>query len=383
MDGARPRQVVREVHDEPVADLHPDRGARNRAVVGPGLHLQSGCDLDRCHPGLEVHLDDVGVGIAVGRLRHPDAGVPLRGLQGLRPAALLEQVAQALVNMGALLFRLRRFADAVAVSDDVLRRFGSSETLALQEQVAKALVNRGAAFGGLQRPDDVLAACDEVVGRYGTSRAPALMEAVVLALGNKALTLDGMGRTEDALAACYESARRLEESEVPALRPLTERALLDKADMEIRYRQFEAAVETAGRLLDWCGAQSLENRLRAHMLRSKAALARGDQSACERDIESVLDLLPALDFLPREVMDVLMSFSIEFGSRRMHALIDASPSAALLLPLMTVLEEDLGLEPRVAREVEAVAEDIRAELAKRRASPRRSPATERRNTGQP
>ena len=84
LDGARPRQVVREVHDQPVADLHPDHRARNRAVVGPGVHLQSGRDLDRRHPGLEVHLEDVGVGIAVHRLGHPYAGVPARRLQRLR-----------------------------------------------------------------------------------------------------------------------------------------------------------------------------------------------------------------------------------------------------------------------------------------------------------
>ena len=36
------------------------------------------------------------------------------------------------------------------------------------------------------------------------------------------------------------------------------------------------------------------------------------------------------------------------------------------MPLTTALEREMGLEPRVAREIEEVAEDIRRDLAKRR-----------------
>ena len=50
----------------------------------------------------------------------------------------------------------------------------------------------------------------------------------------------------------------------------------------------------------------------------------------------------------------------------MRDLIVASAAADLLLPLTTALELELGLEPRVAREVEEVAEDIRRDLAERR-----------------
>ena len=43
-------------------------------------------------------------------------------------------------------------------------------------------------------------------------------------------------------------------------------------------------------------------------------------------------------------------------------LIKSSPSDALLLPLRTALERELGFEPRVAREIEEIAEDIRRDL---------------------
>ena len=59
----------------------------------------------------------------------------------------------------------------------------------------------------------------------------------------------------------------------------------------------------------------------------------------------------------------LMDLSVALGPQRMRELIQASPSPHLLLPLTTALERELGLEPRVAREVEEVARDIQRTLA--------------------
>ena len=94
-------------------------------------------------------------------------------------------------------------------------------------------------------------------------------------------------------------------------------------------------------------------------------MASGDPSACEQDITAVLSALPGLGALPLvRSLGALMLFSIEIGPARMRELIRASPAADLLLPLTTALEREMGLEPRVAREVEEVAEDIRRDLAK-------------------
>ena len=102
------------------------------------------------------------------------------------------------------------------------------------------------------------------------------------------------------------------------------------------------------------------------MIRAKATLAGGNRFACERDIEAVLTLLRKIDSLPPEALDTLIYFSVELGPERMCELIQTSPSANLLLPLTTALERELGLEPRVAREVEEIAQDIRRDLAKLR-----------------
>ncbi len=279
--------------------------------------------------------------------------------------ALLEAVAKALFNKGATLGGLNRPEEALTAYDEVLRRFGESETPALLEAVAKALFNKGATLGGLNRPEEALTACDEVLRRFGESETPALLEGVAKALVNKGVALGTLDRSEEALTACDDVVRRFGESEYPILRMWTEIALLNKADLELASQRYDSAIETVDRALDQHLASPPQNRWWGHLIRAEAILASGDPSACEQDITAILAALPGLSalFLER-ILGALMAFSIEIGSARMRELIRASSAADLLLPLTTALEREMGLQPRVAREVEEVAEDIRRDLAK-------------------
>ena len=279
-------------------------------------------------------------------------------------AAFSGTVAKALVNKGALLIRLNRFEAGLAVGEEVVRRFGESDIPDLQEQVAKALINRAAVFARLERQDDVIGACDEAISRFGKSQEPALIEAVSRVLGNKGFALDRLGRSEEGLAVYREQVRRLEEGDFPGRDSLLEAALLNRAEMEFRSREFKAAATSAGAFLER-GVEVVKHRCRAHLIRARATLAEGDRSGCERDLESVLELLPEANSLSTEIIQALMDFTLELGPERVRELIAESPSEALLLPIMTLVEEDLGLEPRVAREVEEVAGDIRRDLEKR------------------
>ena len=280
--------------------------------------------------------------------------------------AIQEWVAKAFVNKGAvLMLNLRRPDDAIAACDEVMRRFGASETPALQENVAKALVNKGFAFNDSQRPDDALAAYNEVMRRFGASETPVLQETVAKALVNKGLAFNDSQRPDDALAAYNEVVRRFETSRAPDLVEIVAVALRRRGYLELERRQCKAAIETIDQLLDRCGADS-PHRWRGHLIRATAALAEGDRSACEQDIGAILDILPELDPLPGGVVETLVNFSVELGPERMRELIAGSRSATLLQPLLVALEQELGIESRVAREVEEVARDVRKALARLR-----------------
>ena len=327
--------------------------------------------------------------------------------------AVQEWVAKARSNKGPMLHRLNRHLEALAAWDDVVHHYGGSETPALQEMVGLALVGKGIAFRALQQPDNALTAFDKVLRRFGTIETPALQVNVGNALLLKASILLGLDRFEDSLAVGDELVRRFDASETPALQDMVAKALVNrgiafsalrrpdldnalaaydevlrrletgrvpdsvvtitlalsgKASLELWRRQFGAAIETAGRLLEQDSVELSKYRIRGHLIRVEAFLAEGKRTACEHDIESILALLPEHGPLFEEVVHALVDFTVELGPARMRELIAGSPSAARLLPLLTALERELGLEPRVAREVEEVAQDIREELARRRAA---------------
>ena len=156
--------------------------------------------------------------------------------------------------------------------------------------------------------------------------------------------------------------RRFGESDSSVFSVGVKEALLRRADIEIKTRQYEKAVETAGLVINSCHRGSPEQQFRGHVIRAKALLAGGDRSAGEHAVESVLALLPELGFIAREGLMALMDFSVDLGPQRMRELIQTSPSEPLLVPLTTALERELGYEPRVAREVDEVAHDIQQTL---------------------
>ena len=87
-----------------------------------------------------------------------------------------------------------------------------------------------------------------------------------------------------------------------------------------------------------------------------------DLSACERDFSTILSILPRNDALQGLGIHASVVFSARLGPKRALELIQNSPAAELLLPLVTALQQELGLKPRVAREVEEVAQDVRSKL---------------------
>ena len=273
---------------------------------------------------------------------------------------LVQAVATALVNRGAALAALNRPQDVLETCGEVVRRFGKSETPALLTSVATALVNRGAALSAMGRPQEALEACDEVVHRFGESPIPAVLERVATALTNKGAALDAQDRPREALKSYDEVVHRFGEGATPALGLKVTEALLGRAKIEIEGRQFEAAVETAGRVIERPHRGSSEQQLGSRLIRATALLALGDRSGCEHDVRTVLELPGPV--LMNGIM-ALIDLSVALGPQRMHDLIQASPAADLLLPLKTALERELGQEPRVAREVEEVARDIQERLA--------------------
>ena len=363
----------------------------------------------------------VNKGAALGELDRPEEELAayqevVRRFGGSNAPALLEPVAMALVNRGIALSTLDRQEEALDAYEEVLRRFSGTDAPALLEQVAKALLCKANTLDALDRPEEELAAYQEVVRRFGGTDAPAFVEPVAMALVNRGITLGALNRPEEALDACEEVLRRFGESDAPALLEPVAKALLYKAIMLGALNRPEEALDACEEVLRWFGKSDAPAPLElvAIALVNKGAalgaLNRSEEAlaACEEvlrrfgaaDVSPLIEqvviallykgiMLAAL-YRPEEALVAceevlhrfggsdasalaeqvakalaftLMRVSVPLGPARVRDLIQTSPAANLLLPLTTALEQEMGLEPRVAREVEEIAEDIRQKLA--------------------
>ncbi|MEN6630517.1 MAG: tetratricopeptide repeat protein, partial [Sulfuricella sp.] len=77
---------------------------------------------------------------------------------------------------------LDRGEEAIAVYDEVVKRYGDTPEAALREEVAIALRNKGVRLCQLDRGEEAIAVYDEVVKRYGDAPEAALREEVAIAL---------------------------------------------------------------------------------------------------------------------------------------------------------------------------------------------------------
>ena len=318
-------------------------------------------------------------------------------------------VAIALVGKGALLLALDRPDEALSACDEVLRRFGTSAAVPLLASVAFGMERKGAALLQLNRTEEAMAAWSLLAARFGQSEEPVIVGLATTALENKTAALFGLNRLEDALAVSDEAVRRFGESEVPEVQDFVALALVKKGAALLKLNQFEEALEAWGeverrfgtgesrkarfavriallgraiyeletdqaraaiasidRLFANKGARSPEIDCLAHMVRVRALLIEDNGAACVPDFQAVLVTLPKLGTLSKEFLDDLSATALALGLEKTRDLIVASPAADLLLPLTTALELELGEEPRVAKEVEEVAEDIRRDMAERR-----------------
>ncbi len=284
-------------------------------------------------------------------------------------------VASALVSKGTTLVQVNRAEDAVGVWSDVVRRFREGVSPLHREEFTTAVLSRVVALGSLNRQGEALEACDEALRQFGGDDEPYNVEAVAQTLVIKGSLLVDLDRIEDACGAWDDVVRRFEASDEPALRGAAESALCWRAQHELTEGRARAALGFLNRALLQPRSGAPDIRLHGHLTRARAYLAVGDSEGCARDVEAALLILPELNMLSRVVLVALADLAAGVGPERMCDLIKSSPAGDFLLPLRTALERDLGLEPRVAREVEEIAEDIRRELLAGRNSEVRRQAT--------
>ncbi len=264
----------------------------------------------------------------VGRSDEAIAALDDVGAQYGSGTVSAEQAARALVSKGILLGELQRPAEALDVYDRVVRQFGDSSVSAIAEAVAYALANKGQFLSAQHRYADALHVFDDVVQRFAGIDNPKIDAKVAAALVYRGVILAALGRLAEALEICDAVVRRYRSSEAPEVIAQVARALVLKGNA----------------LLEMDSSNV-------------------DQAACAQDLHTLLMILAGRDDLPSRIALAVTGFSAHLEPAYALEQIQASPTAHLLLPLVTALQQESGLNPRVSREVQEVAQDVRNKLA--------------------
>ena len=249
-----------------------------------------------------------------------------------------EVVALALITRTRVLREMERTVEEMEVYGELERRFGSGDELTTRARglLAEARVLNAEHLFNLERPDESIAELEKLVEHFGDSPAAEIRDVVAYGLFLKATVFSSLDRGLEQRATYDEILRRLDETD----------GLAEAGEWPERRR-----------------VDALDQRAHVHMLRFQACIRLGEYPSAVGDIRTVLGILPELDGFPEGLIGDVVSASPVLGFDQMSTLIRESPSSALLLPLTTALELEMGLEPRVAIEVREVAEDIRRELA--------------------
>ena len=199
---------------------------------------------------------------------------------------------------------------------------------------------------------------------------PAIAERVADALLKQGDLLSTQGRYTHALAVYGDAARRFDGNATPAIEAKSAAALVYQGVVLEVLNRFPDALHAYDHVVSryhLSGAPCVIAEVAAALgckgiLLLNRAVSDVDPSTCQRDLGALLAILPR-DDIPPVVVHAVIGFCARVAPARALEQIQASPAADLLLPLATALQQEMGLNPRVSREVREVAHDVRARLS--------------------
>ena len=341
---------ARAVFDEVIARFGPSSSVKvhepvARALVGKSALLEGqGLTVEACN-GYDSVIKRFG-----------DSRLP----------GVADAVATAMLRKGGALVERGEFGDALVSFEAVPERFEGDASPEMAGHLATAQSNRAAMLDLLDRPREAQEAYDTLIRRLASHDSPDMADTLAIAFANRSTSLMRVGRLEKAFASADEFLNHFRDSESPSILRLIGSTLLEKAKAQFRIGRPEVAIETAERVLKEFASNSPDNLVLAHLLRAEAFLRLRNQFGCKSELAAMLEILPRFEVLPELIIESLMAYTIRFGPSPVLALIEASPSVNRLYPLVTALRQELGIETKVAKEVEDVARDIRQDLARRR-----------------
>ena len=276
-----------------------------------------------------------------------------------------EPVAQVLINKAKLLAEIGNEDGAIAIFEQVTDKLRMSKVAAHQNQAAVASVNKILRLNLAGRYDESIRACDQMMASFGTSREPAIVVMMATALDSKGRAWDQLGDSSEAVYAYDQALELFATVHTSELDLLVADTMVRKGSALVQDQKPSEAVaafdEVIARFVP-ADAPNLVAEATSALLSKAAALLLQGKPLADSDFSLLLDCLAREGELRPGIIQGLTTLAVIDGQARTLKLIEESPAADLLLPLVTALQQELGRETHVAKEVNEVAADIREKM---------------------
>ena len=279
-----------------------------------------------------------------------------------------EAVDSAVLAKVTVLGEQGRWSDALDYLDSVVGRFNSRDGRQFTRRFGAVQCGRGMLLDLLHRSQDAYEAYDSVIRSFELENSLQNAEVTALAFAWKSSSLLRSNRTDDGFASVDAFVKAFSEISSPFILQLVATTLLQKAHCELELDRFEAAIVTVGSVLTDFSPTSNRDLIRGRILRAEGFFRLGNERNCQRELTDMLRRIPECRMLPPESLEALVTFTVRFGPQPIIELIEGSRARDLLVPFVVALRKELGIETKVAKEVDEVANDIRLELAQMRES---------------
>ena len=273
------------------------------------------------------------------------------------------RVVEALVDFMSCFYSRAEMWDLIQQSIDWIHDFSGMSQRATA-YFATAMSDEALRLEVLGQVDEALEVYGDILRRLDPDDGPEAERLVARLLSKKAYLFNIYGRGSEAAAACEDLIHRFATSEDPTIRRIVASSGIIKGMAFIKNKRIEEAVSAFDQVVVQYESAASPDVFDFALLALVAKSTHVKLAISEREISILLKCQERKDELHWGVIEVLTQFSASAGTKRTLELIQGSEAAPLLLPLVTALQQELGQVTHVAKEVDAVAGDVRGQLAR-------------------
>ena len=278
---------------------------------------------------------------------------------------IASQMATALVRHAMSLQKDGMLDEALSLYDHVIERLDSHANSMIDIQVATAQMLKSMLLIQIGRYKAAISTCDDLLQRFGDRSDDRFPIAVASAWNDKARILANQGELKDALHAFDQAALHVDELKLPALRKLRSDIYLGRGAILCKENNVAAALASFDKVLAQYPLSSqphLDSTLAFGITGKAILLFEVGETISVDELSLLLDCLAEIGSLTPASVEALIAFISSVEPTKALNLLEASPAAPLLVPLVIALQQELGQTPQVSKEVAEVASDVRDRL---------------------